>query len=449
MYLKSTASGLAVNWMDGSHHLYAYISKVAELERNLQMQRKMFFVYGVFSHALFLIVYAWMAAFVGNFGFGLIPTIDSAPTSSLGAAVAIDSLLIALFGVQHSIMARPTFKRWWTRYVPEAIERATYVLISNLLMILLMWQWRPMGIVIWDAQSNAARIALHVLFAIGWLMVPAVSLLINHFDLFGTRQVWLALKGREYRSDPFRTPLVYAHIRHPLYVGWMIAFWATPTMSLTHLVFAVLMTVYMLIAIPFEERNLIEHFGDDYRAYRERTGKLLPKLRRNLLPVFDARVFGDIAWWSWLIITSLLAVRLATGSLTAIIAAIALCSSLGTLDLILRHGNVRAISFQIRVSYVLLLLIGLLPGMAWLHVVQLIGTAARVVTGYCLLGRELGLLPWNRTGPMTLSQMWRALTARPGRGGCLCFDDGAGAADSPCAMPFTANFSARQATVLT
>ena len=252
------------------------------------MQRKLFFAYGVFSHVLFLAVYAWMAAFVGNFGFGLIRTIDSAPTAPFGSALAIDALLIAIFGVQHSVMARPTFKKWWTRIIPPAIERSTYVLISNLLMILLMWQWQPLGIAIWDVRAPAARIALHALFAIGWLMVPAVSLLINHFDLFGTRQVWLALKGREYKSDPFRTPLVYAYIRHPLYVGWMIAFWATPTMSLAHLVFAVLMTAYMLIAIPFEERNLIEHFGDDYRAYRDRTGKLFPKFNRDPLPEFGS-----------------------------------------------------------------------------------------------------------------------------------------------------------------
>ena len=243
------------------------------------MQRKFFFVYGVLAHVMFLAVYAWMAAFVGNFGFGLIPTIDGPRTTPFSVAITIDAALIALFGIQHSVMARPTFKQWWTRIIPPAIERSTYVYMSNLLMILLMWQWRPLGVTIWDAHSPTVRVALHALFAVGWLMVPAVSLLINHFDLFGTRQVWLALKGREYKSDPFRTPLIYGYIRHPLYVGWMIAFWATPTMSLAHLVFAVLMTAYMLIAIPFEERNLIEHFGDDYRAYRERTGKLIPKFK--------------------------------------------------------------------------------------------------------------------------------------------------------------------------
>jgi methanethiol S-methyltransferase len=399
------------------------------------MQRKLFFVYGVLSHTMFLVVYAWMAAFVGNFGFGLIRTIDSAPSGSFPSALAINAVLIALFGVQHSVMARPTFKQRWTRYVPQPIERATYVLISNLLMILLMWQWRPMGIVIWDVQAPAARIALHALFAIGWLMVPAVSLLINHFDLFGTRQVWLALRGREYTSDPFRTPMIYRYIRHPLYLGWMIAFWATPTMSLAHLVFAMLMTAYMLIAIPFEERNLIEHFGDAYRAYRERTGKLLPKLRGELLPAFDARIFGDISWWSWLSIIALLTIRLATGSHVAIVAAIAICSSLAILDLIMRRGDVRAISMQIRITYVFLLIVGMLPGSQWMHVVQLIGTSVRVLTGYCLLERELRLFSWNRSEPLTMSLMWRTLTARPGRGGCFCLDTATNAADNPCAMP--------------
>jgi protein-S-isoprenylcysteine O-methyltransferase Ste14 len=237
-----------------------------------------------------------MAAFVGNLGFGLIPTIDGPRTTPFSVAITIDAALIALFGLQHSIMARPTFKRWWTRIIPPAIERSTYVYISNLLMILLMWQWRPLGVAIWDVHSPALRIGLHALFAIGWLMVPAVSLLINHFDLFGTRQVWLALRGREYKSDPFRTPMIYAFIRHPLYVGWMIAFWATPTMSLAHLVFAVLMTAYMLIAIPFEERNLIEHFGDDYIRYRERTGKLIPKFcRQDQLPEFASSAVGEPA----------------------------------------------------------------------------------------------------------------------------------------------------------
>jgi protein-S-isoprenylcysteine O-methyltransferase Ste14 len=242
--------------------------------------QKLFFVYGVACHAMFLGVYAWMAAFVGNASFGLLPTIDGPRKGSLASALTMDVLLIALFGVQHSVMARPTFKRWWTQYIPETIERSTYVLISNVLMILLMWQWRPIGGIVWDVTHPIGLVALYGLFAIGWLIVPAVTLLLNHFDLFGTRQVWLYLRGREYEPLPFHTPGAYRVVRHPLYIGWMIAFWATPTMSVTHLLFATLMTVYIFIAIPFEERNLVQHFGKKYLDYREKVGGLFPRLPR-------------------------------------------------------------------------------------------------------------------------------------------------------------------------
>jgi protein-S-isoprenylcysteine O-methyltransferase Ste14 len=242
------------------------------------MQRKLFFVYGVASHAMFLGVYAWMALFVGNLGFGLIRTIDAPATTSLATALAVNTLLVALFGVQHSVMARPGFKKWWTQFVPQPIERATYVLLSNLLMMLLLWQWQPMGGVVWNVTNSIGRALLHGLFAIGWFMVPAVSLLINHFDLFGTRQVWLHLRGQEYRSLPFRTPMIYRYVRHPLYIGWMTAFWATPTMTVAHLVFAVLMTLYIFVAIPLEERDLVAHFGEQYASYRRRVGGLVPRL---------------------------------------------------------------------------------------------------------------------------------------------------------------------------
>jgi protein-S-isoprenylcysteine O-methyltransferase Ste14 len=242
------------------------------------VQRTVFFVYGLACHTLFLVIYVWMAAFVGNLGFGLIPTIDGSPTGSRATALVIDVLLIALFALPHSIMARPAFKRWWTRFVPRPIERSTYVLVSCVLMALLLWQWRPMGGVVWDVTGRAGQWSLYGLFAVGWLMVPAVSLLINHFDLFGTRQVWLHLRGRAYSHLPFRTPLAYRVVRHPLYVGWMLLFWATPTMTVAHLLFAVLTTAYMLIAIPFEERDLIAQFGDKYVEYRRRVGALIPRL---------------------------------------------------------------------------------------------------------------------------------------------------------------------------
>jgi protein-S-isoprenylcysteine O-methyltransferase Ste14 len=192
--------------------------------------------------------------------------------------MAIDIALIALFGIQHSVMARPKFKRWWTQFVPQAIERSTYVLFSNLLVMLLMWQWRPIGGVVWDIQNPVGRASLYELFAIGWLMVPAVSLMINHFDLFGTRQVWLNMRGHAYSSLPFRTPMAYRFVRHPLYVGWLIAFWATPTMTMSHLLFAGLLSAYIFIAIPFEERNLVEYYGARYQAYRKNVGALIPRM---------------------------------------------------------------------------------------------------------------------------------------------------------------------------
>ncbi len=248
------------------------------------MQRKLFFMYGVAAHVMFLGVYAWMAAFVGNFSFGFLPTIDGPREGPFWTAVFVDLGLIALFGVQHSVMARPTFKRWWTQYVPEPIERSTYVMISNVLMILLMVLWRPLGGSVWDISDPAGRLFAHGLFAFGWLLVPAASLMINHFDLFGTRQVWLHLKGTAYSHLAFRTPMAYRVVRHPLYVGWLVALWATPTMTLTHLILAAGLSAYIFIAIPFEERNLVEHYGEQYESYRRNVGGLVPKIgwRRSI-----------------------------------------------------------------------------------------------------------------------------------------------------------------------
>lgn len=239
------------------------------------MKRVSFFVYGVFCHLLFLATYAYMAGFVGNL---LVPrSIDSAPAAP-AAAAGIDLALIALFGVQHSIMARPWFKRLWTKLVPKPVERSTYVLISCALTALLMWQWRGSAVVIWDVREPVGRGLLWGLFAAGWLLVPAVSLMINHFDLFGTRQVWLYLRGRPYTSLPFRTPLLYRRMRHPLYVGWMLAFWATPTTTLSHLLFAGALTLYMVIAARFEERDLVSHYGDSYRAYQASVPRFVPQV---------------------------------------------------------------------------------------------------------------------------------------------------------------------------
>lgn len=240
------------------------------------MLRRFFFAYGLIAHLLFFAVYAYLAGFVGNL---LVPkTIDSSPSANTLAAIGVDLLLLTLFAVPHSVMARPSFKRVWTRIIPQPIERSTYVLIANGFVCLLVWQWRAIDNVIWNVQHPASRAICWALFACGWLLVPAVSFMINHFDLFGTRQVWLNLKGRPNQPMPFRTPMLYAKIRHPLYVGWFIAFWATPTMTLGHLLFAVTMTLYMVIAVYFEERNLVEHFGHEYRDYQRRVPKYIPRL---------------------------------------------------------------------------------------------------------------------------------------------------------------------------
>lgn len=246
------------------------------------MKRWLFFLYGVGSHLLFLGVFAYMAAFVGSF---LLPrTIDTTVEGTTAAAIVINLLLLFVFAAQHSIMARPAFKQVWTRIVPKPIERSTYVFVSCLVTVLLMWQWRGMSTVVWDVQQPAIRAALWGLFVAGWLMVPVVSLMINHFDLFGTRQVWLYLKGRDYEPLSFRLPLAYKYVRHPLYLGWGIAFWATPTMTVGHLLFAAVMTGYMGLAAIIEERDLVKYFGDQYEDYRRRVPMFIPRLRSSASP---------------------------------------------------------------------------------------------------------------------------------------------------------------------
>jgi len=241
------------------------------------MKRAVFFAYGIACYVLFLGIYAYLAGFVGNL---FVPqTIDSGSAGPVSAAVAVNLALLVLFAGQHSLMARPAFKRVWTRFIPQPIERSTYVLFSCIVLAVLMWQWRTLDGVIWDLQAPGWRTAAWVLFALGWLMVPAVTLLINHFDLFGTRQVWLHWLGREYTALPFREPLVYKHVRHPLYLGWALAFWATPTMTVGHLLFASVLSAYMVLAVFAEERDLVDHFGPQYEDYRRRVPKFVPRLK--------------------------------------------------------------------------------------------------------------------------------------------------------------------------
>jgi protein-S-isoprenylcysteine O-methyltransferase Ste14 len=241
------------------------------------MQRATYLAYGLGCHLLFLGVYAWFAAFVGNF---LVPRTIDAPASalSLAAAVAIDIGLLLLFALQHSLMARPAFKHRWTRLVPQAIERSTYVLLSCVVLIVLMLAWQPLPAVVWQAPTGVARWLLWCAFAAGWLAVPLVSLMINHFDLFGTRQVWLHWRGLPYTPPPFHEPFAYRWVRHPLYIGWALAFWAIPTMTVGHLLFAGILTVYMLAASKIEERDLVHFHGEKYLDYRRRVPAFVPRL---------------------------------------------------------------------------------------------------------------------------------------------------------------------------
>jgi methanethiol S-methyltransferase len=244
------------------------------MAKGTTMRRLLFFAYGIAGHLLFFATFAYMAGFVGDF---IVPkSIDTVAPGSTSTALLIDMVLLALFAAQHSIMARPAFKRVWTRIIPEPIERSTYVWVSCIATILLMWQWRGIDQVVWNAQHSVLRGCMWGLFLIGWLLVPLVSLLINHFDLFGTRQVWLYFRGREYQSLPFRVPSLYKHVRHPLYIGWAIAFWATPTMTVGHLLFAGVLTGYMSLAALIEERDLIAHFGRQYEDYRRKVPMFIP-----------------------------------------------------------------------------------------------------------------------------------------------------------------------------
>ncbi len=245
------------------------------------LKRLLFFVFGLASYVIFLGTFLYAIAFVGGF---LVPTrLDGPLEGSLFQALAIDAALLTVFAVQHSVMARRWFKERWTRIIPWAIERSTYVLFASLALLLLFWQWRPIGVVIWAIDAPAARAVLWTLFAAGWTTVLVVTFLINHFDLFGLRQVWLPLMGQPYTPVPFRTPLPYRYVRHPLYLGFLFAFWMTPAMTLAHLVFALATTAYIVLAIQFEERDLVEAHAA-YADYRRRVPMLLPWRRRPSAP---------------------------------------------------------------------------------------------------------------------------------------------------------------------
>lgn len=242
------------------------------------MKRLSIFLYGLICYAVFFATFLYAIGFVGN--FWVPKSIDSAREAPLMTALLTDLALLALFAVQHSVMARPAFKRWWTRFVPESAERSTYTLLSSVALIALFAFWQPIGGVIWKVDSSVGQAMLYGGFAFGWALVLVSTFLINHFDLFGLRQVWLQLIGKPYQPVPFRMPVLYRYVRHPLYLGWLFAFWATPVMTVAHLVFAVATSAYILIAIQLEEHDLIAAHPE-YESYRRHVPMLAPFTKRR------------------------------------------------------------------------------------------------------------------------------------------------------------------------
>lgn len=254
------------------------------------MKRWLILGYGLFAYTFFLAVFMYAVGFLGNF---LVPTrLDGEATMDLLPALAINLGLLGLFAVQHSLMARPVFKKWLTRWVPQSAERSTYVMASNLAMVAVFAGWQPLGISIWEVTQPVAAAAIYGVFFLGWATVFLSTCLISHFDLFGLRQVWLQWQGKPYESLRFNTPLFYQWVRHPLYVGWLMAIWATPTMGAGHLLFAVGTTVYILTAIQLEENDLVDAHGVAYRAYQNRVPMLIPRLWSRRQPAASVEANG-------------------------------------------------------------------------------------------------------------------------------------------------------------
>ncbi len=240
------------------------------------MKRLSILIYGVASYCVFLATFLYTIGFVGNL---FVPkSIDSEPSAPLLTALAVDAVLLAIFAVQHSVMARPFFKRWLQQWIPESAERSTYVLASSLALILLVTLWQPLGGIVWQLDATWAVSAAHAVFAAGWLLVLISTFQINHFDLFGLRQVWLQWRGQPYTPVQFKLPWMYRYVRHPLYVGFFLGIWATPTMTVTHLFFAVMTAAYIVIGTRLEERDLRD-VHPEYAAYADSVPRYLPKIR--------------------------------------------------------------------------------------------------------------------------------------------------------------------------